>query len=74
MATGVGIEPTGGIAAAQTLSKRRRYDRFSTPSYMATVAGLEPAFSGVTSRRVNLLHYTAVLMVTPVGLEPTFTA
>ena len=33
VATGVGIEPTGGIAAAQTLSRRRRYDRSGTPPY-----------------------------------------
>lgn len=38
VATGVGLEPTGGIAAAQTLSGRHRYDRSGTPPYSCKTA------------------------------------
>ena len=85
VATGVGLEPTGGIAAAQTLSGRRRYDRSGTPSYWgphrSAVRWGEGgrrlrmwSFRGSCANRRNGMEQASSDVVTPAGLEPTFAA
>ena len=72
MATGVGIEPTGGIAAAQTLSGRRRYDRSGTPPY-GDLCGIRTHICSLRGCRPDRLDEEAVL-VTPTGFEPGIAA
>ena len=85
VATGVGLEPTGGIAAAQTLSGRRRYDRSGTPSYWGPHRSAVRWGEGGNpkhSRRKPGSYETGIPepcggisdVVTPAGLEPGIAA
>ena len=85
VATAVGLEPTGGIAAAQTLSGRRRYDRSGTPSYWgphrSAVRWGEGgrslrmwSFRGSCANRGNGMEQASSDVVTPAGLEPSIAA